>query len=44
MLRKDIHIIDIEDNLYFLVFHKILDKGFGTAVSLYINNYELSYL
>ena len=36
-MRKDIY---IQDNLYFLVFHKTLIKGFGSAVSLYINDYE----
>jgi hypothetical protein len=40
MVRKDIYRIDIQDNLYFLVFHKTLVKGQGTAVSLYINDYE----
>jgi hypothetical protein len=40
MIRKDIYKVDIQDNLYFLVFHKKLSKGFGSAVSLYINNYE----
>lgn len=40
MVRKDIYRIDIQDNLYFLVFHKTLDKGQGSAVSLYINDYE----
>ena len=40
MIRKDIYKIDIQDNLYFLVFHKTLPIGFGSAVSLYINDYE----
>ena len=40
MIRKDICKIDIQDNLYFLVFHKTLTRGFGSSVSLYINNYE----
>lgn len=40
MIRKDIYKIDIQDNLYFLVFHKIYNDGFGSAVSLYINEYE----
>jgi len=40
MIRKDIYKVEIQDNLYFLVFHKRLAKGFGSAVSLYINNYE----
>ena len=39
-MRKDIYKIDIQDNLYFLIFHKTLTKGFGSAVSLYINNFE----
>ena len=40
MIRKDIHKVEIQDNLYFLVFHKSLHKGFGSAVSVYMNNYE----
>jgi hypothetical protein len=40
MIRKDIYKVNIQDNLYFLVFHKTLIKGFGSAVSLYINNFE----
>ena len=40
MIRKDIYTVDIQDNLYFLVFHKKLPSGFGSAVSLYIHNYE----
>jgi len=40
MIRKDILKIDIQDNLYVLVFHKILSSGFGTAVSLYIHEHE----
>jgi hypothetical protein len=40
MARKDIYKVDIQPNLYFLVFHKTLPKGSGPAVSLYINNYE----
>uniref|UniRef100_A0A6C0IJD8 DUF7700 domain-containing protein n=1 Tax=viral metagenome TaxID=1070528 RepID=A0A6C0IJD8_9ZZZZ len=39
-MRQDIYKVHIQDNLYFLVFHKKLIKGFGSAVSLYINNYE----
>jgi len=39
-MRKDIYKVHIQDNLYFLVFHKTLIKGFGSAVSLYINDYE----
>ena len=39
-MRKDIYKINIQDNLYFLVFHKTLTIGFGSAVSLYINDYE----
>jgi hypothetical protein len=40
MIRKDPFKIDIQDNLYFLVFHKSIDCGFGPSVSLYINGYE----
>ena len=40
MIRKDIYKIDIQDGLYFLVFHKTFNGGFGSAVSLYINEYE----
>ena len=40
MIRKDIHRIDIQDNLYFLVFHKDINIGFGAAASLYINKFE----
>ena len=40
MIRKDIYKVNIQDNLYFLVFHKTLIKGFGPSVSLYINNFE----
>jgi len=40
MIRKDIYKIDIQNNLYFLVFHKTVNDGFGSAVSLYVNNYE----
>jgi len=39
-MRKNIYKVDIQDNLYFLVFHKTLQKGFGSSVSLCINNYE----
>ena len=39
MIRKDLHKFIIQPNLYFLVFHKVFN-GFGSAVSLYINNYE----
>ena len=39
-MRKDIYKVHIQDNLYFLVFHKTLIKGLGSAVSLYINDYE----
>ena len=40
-LRKDLYKIDIEDNVYFLVFHKSLSFGFGPSLSLYINNKEI---
>jgi len=40
MIRKDIYKIDIQNNLYFLVFHKSYNGGFGSAVSLYVNNFE----
>jgi hypothetical protein len=39
-IRKDIYKIDIQKNLYFLVYHKTLTIGFGPSVSIYINNYE----
>lgn len=39
-MRKDIYKIDINDNLYFLVFHKVLTRGFGSSVSVCINDYE----
>lgn len=39
MIRKDTYKIDIQDGLYFLVFHKTFNGGFGSAVSLYINEY-----
>ena len=40
MSRNDIYKVTIQDNLYFLVFHKNLSIGFGSAVSLYINDFE----
>ena len=40
MIRKDIYKITIQDNLYFLVFHKTYKTGFGSAVSLFIKNHE----
>ena len=40
MSRNDIYKVTIQDNLYFLVFHKNLPIGFGSALSLYINNFE----
>ena len=40
MSRNDIYKVTVQDNLYFLVFHKNLPVGFGSAVSLYINNFE----
>jgi hypothetical protein len=40
MIRKDIYKVDIQDNLYFLVFHKTFNGGYGSAVSLYVNDYE----
>ena len=39
-LRKGVYKLDVQENLYLLVFHKVLDIGCGTAVSLYINNHE----
>jgi hypothetical protein len=39
-IRKDIYKVEIQDNLYFLVYHKSLDTGFGPSVSIYINSYE----
>ena len=40
MIRKDLYKVDIQDNFYFVVFHKKVKKGFGSAVSLYVNDYE----
>ena len=40
MSRNDIYKVTIQDNLYFLVFHKNLPICFGSALSLYINNFE----
>jgi hypothetical protein len=40
MIRKDIYKVNVQKNLYFLVFHKNVEKGFGSSVSIYINNYE----
>jgi hypothetical protein len=40
MSRNDIYKVTVQDNLYFLVFHKNLPVGFGSAVSLYINDFE----
>ena len=40
MIRKDIYKVDIQDNLYFLVFHKTFNGDYGSAVSLYVNDYE----
>ena len=40
MSRNDIYKVTVQDNLYFLVFHKNLPIGFGSAVSLYINEFE----
>ncbi len=39
-IRKNEYKIEIQDNLYLLVFHKSLHTGSGVAVSLYIHNYE----
>jgi len=39
-VRKDEYKIKIDKNIYFNVFHKKLDIGFGPAVSLYIHNIE----
>ena len=40
MSRNDIYKVTVQDNLYFLVFHKNLPIGFGSAVSLYIFEFE----
>lgn len=40
MIRKDIYKIDVQDDLYLLVFHKTYNGGFGAAVSLYIYEHE----
>lgn len=42
MIRKDIIRIDIQDNLYFLIFHKIINGQFGSALAIYI--YDIEYL
>lgn len=39
-LRKDQYTINIQPNLHVLVFHKDLPIGYGSAVSLYVNNIE----
>ena len=39
-LRKDVYKLDVQENLYLLVFHKSLDIGYGTAVSVYVHNHE----
>ena len=40
MVRKDLYRIDIQDGLHLLVFHKMYNQGFGSAISFYINNFE----
>lgn len=39
-IRKDIYRIDITNNLYFLVFHKVLNIGEGPSLAICFNNYE----
>jgi len=39
-IRKDLYKINIQDNIYLLVFHKTHNEGSGPAVSLYINEFE----
>jgi len=39
-IRKDEFKIFIQDNIYLLVFHKIHNEGKGSAVSLYIDDFE----
>ena len=39
-VRKDLYKIDVQENLYLLVFHKVLDIGYGTALSVCIHNHE----
>ena len=40
IVRKNIRKIKLKSNCYLLVFHKSLDKGCGSAVSLYIHDNE----
>ena len=40
IVRKNIRKIKLKSNCYLLVFHKSLDKGCGSAVSLYIHDIE----
>ena len=40
MIRKDLYRIDIQDGLYFIVFHKTFNGGFGSALSVYVNDFE----
>ena len=39
-IRKDVVKMDIQENAYFLVYHKDLDIGFGSTVGLYLYNTE----
>ena len=39
-IRKDVLKIDIQENAYFLVYHKNIDIGFGPTVGLYLYNIE----
>ena len=41
-VRKDVVKLNIQQNAYFLVYHKNLDIGFGSTVALYI--YEKEFL
>jgi len=41
-VRKDVLKIDIQENVYMLVYHKNLDIGFGPTVALYL--YDVEYI
>jgi len=41
-IRKDVVKLNIQENAYFLVYHKDIDIGFGPTVALYI--YEKEFL
>ena len=39
-IRKDVVKLDIQNNAYFLIYHKNIDIGFGPTVALYIYDKE----